>query len=1437
MTHWPWLLLGIARAFSACPRNGDFKSCETDIRLGSRDLLDLEPKPGRSAKCSAWHGCNGLGFSGDCCPDGDVMLGCCSARRLTSATHRKGITVDDTTLHYCAGRVPQMWPNTEAELRSLRIFQAWNLAWPPEERRSSWRGLRDLVKARKIKVLVGAPVTCNVDEDTTTWQWTKEFLQMIGPEHVMGLAIGNELELLTDHAEPECIREMWEGGRLWQIFTNRVAEFDEIPDMMGGMGGFVGLQGIGTNPNILMGFQDIPVTSVFTAAVLSGNPFMEVPGKALVNTFLRQAVWKYRRRYAFTFNVYPYFDPNLHMNPGSQHNCSRALERAICWDAPHCLAQAIMIAARQHMQMLTGRPDDIFWIGEIGWSSPRANALHTDMRSCDNFSSLATFEKFYNGFLQWDLVLQGPVRSPDHIFYFTLRDALNFGVQEFFGLLLLGRKGKLRSSQKSQLSWRAFAFMGLGLLLFLSFACTCLCVRCPLLQRLIHFLETDTASRAGRVEGGPVEIAASKATVSALLDYMYGGQPEVTLEAGLELLRLAEAYDLPKLAAAIEAGFRASLDSSAALKVLQEALGLHALKAACEEKVARDFETCSQHPDFGKLSSGQLGRILKREDLVVSREESVLKGLLNWLKISKDRHTLLALLLQHVDFHSISVDNLLRLSRFTLSGSTGDDLHREVDEALRLRCQKRTQSLQNVQPKRRCLQHWSPDLGASSGTLGRQVLYATCNSMWWHKGAIYGADYHGRVFCWTPGDPSTMRAVAGEGARVSGISDLGFSCDAFVSPTGGIFVVDYDNGRLLSFENGSGRLVLDNIDADDIVCCSPNGVVYVMNKTLTLQKLVGSRLQTVTTFESLPTDLQFSADVIFISKEEVIYILDKTRILRISSAESFKPVVVGRVPTEQHSELFDFVVTEGGTIYVSDFGQRKVLAIRLGDPTCTEITFTRGNRKRSYLRLIEMVWPRPQAGKNPGAGKASVALEQVLQSKLSGTSCGYRGAPLALLLKPCLEGASSLCFIHCLRLEQAHLSQLVTAAPLLTKIFQWMSNERKLLNKNKHTEGSPTQQSLPPRQSRGPYVPPLHLDAHLGSTGGSCTLSTEPLEDVDGVTATSGADPTSASGASSESNTRRSPSKSAPMVGATSEDTVTGGEGGTGEASAGVKHLLSDSTEEEDSQVNKLIAQLLQVKRRTVEALEQDARCSSGAFQELDSLLGHIMSTREAHGSGPDERETNLKLVYEQVYRSIQRSTEEVSKIRHEIQELESFCRKGYIPPLYDAYSASQQDIQKMKEMQQAASRVTEEKEVAKGKLNISVPWAAPQVIEIPQLPLSCLQADPEVAQLPQPYIEGTASAASSSSGSSSSSAPGTDVRRASFTAGYAAVATAPPAPGYAAVPLVAPPAGYASSPAVNPPSWAQAMKDPTPAGAAGDGSKQRKKATSVEQKISYEHG
>ena len=185
------------------------------------------------------------------------------------------------------------------------------------------------------------------------------------------------------------------------------------------------------------------------------------------------------------------------------------------------------------------------------------------------------------------------------------------------------------------------------------------------------FLEAERVQRKQ-----PVEIAASKEAVSALLDYIYDGQPEVSVEVGLELLRLAEAYGLPKFAGEIEAGIRACLDSSVALQVLQESHGLHSLRVACEDKVAEDFETCSQHSDFGKLSASQLARILRREDLAISREEEVVNAIFTWNNISKEGNSCLGILLQHVHFNSLSIENLLRLSRTTLSGRSGDDLHR-----------------------------------------------------------------------------------------------------------------------------------------------------------------------------------------------------------------------------------------------------------------------------------------------------------------------------------------------------------------------------------------------------------------------------------------------------------------------------------------------------------------------------------------------------------------------------------------------------------------------------------------------------------------------------------------------------------------------------------------------------------------------------------------
>ena len=439
----------------------------------------------------------------------------------------------------------------------------------------------------------------------------------------------------------------------------------------------------------------------------------------------------------------------------------------------------------------------------------------------------------------------------------------------------------------------------------------------------------------------PVKIAASNAALSALLDYIYDGQPEVPVEVGLELLRLAEAYDLPKLAGEIEAGIRASLDSRVALQVLQEGHGLHSVRAACEDKVAEEFETCSQHPDFGKLTASQLARILKREDLAISREEEVVNALFTWNKVSKDGHAFLGVLLQHVHFQSLSFENLLCLGHTTLSGSSGDDLHREVEGALTSR--KRSQSPGAFQSKRHCFQHWSPFLGASTEASGREVLSLGCNSLWWHQGELFAAHLHGRrIIRWKPGDPaSRVRPVAGEGATVAGINDLGPLFDLAISPSGEMFVSDCRNRRILCFQNGSGDLVVGNADAGALFC-SPNGVLYALGQIgRAVAKLVGSTLETVIASESLPADMKFDASRLFVTKEEVIYLLDNLnnnrRILCINPAESLEPVVVGQIPTEGRSFLTDLFVTDGGTIYVAAGDQRKVFAFHPSIETFTEV--------------------------------------------------------------------------------------------------------------------------------------------------------------------------------------------------------------------------------------------------------------------------------------------------------------------------------------------------------------------------------------------------------------------------------------------------------------------------------------------------------------------
>jgi hypothetical protein len=202
----------------------------------------------------------------------------------------KGLAMDDTTLRWCSQNVPEVWPNADtAHVSYLRLFRAWDQEWEESDRVAAWDNLKAYCESNGVKVFVGAPLSCFQEEDEKHWEWTKELMLLLGEEHIMGLGIGNELELLQykgGEVTEDCVERIWDGGYLWQRFTAIVAELDA------------------------MGMENVPVTSVFTGAALAGDgtettPFMEEPGKALVTTFLRNATKAYGWRYAFTWNLYP----------------------------------------------------------------------------------------------------------------------------------------------------------------------------------------------------------------------------------------------------------------------------------------------------------------------------------------------------------------------------------------------------------------------------------------------------------------------------------------------------------------------------------------------------------------------------------------------------------------------------------------------------------------------------------------------------------------------------------------------------------------------------------------------------------------------------------------------------------------------------------------------------------------------------------------------------------------------------------------------------------------------------------------------------------------------------------------------------------------------------------------------------------------------------
>jgi len=364
--------------------------------------------------------------------ESNLMLG--PMRRVEN----KGIVLDDTTMHWCPEKLQFQWPNTNDPIKSFRMYKAWTDQWnePWLSKQVAWENLAKYLRASQGKVLVGTSITCHEEQDDADWENVMEMLKVFGADHVMGVAIGNELELLWTKSPVDvglqnkseldaCLERVWNEGYFLDKFHSRVKDLDSLG----------------------AGFEKVMLTSVFGGFILAGEPFYEarVPsqwlGVARVVTFLTNVTEVFGDRYAHSLNIYPYFDEEMKNDKPETEppTCKKALGVATCFDGAKdedCVFTSVVSVMRERLGKI-GNASSLLWIGETGWSYPKAATLagNHETQWCPEWSSSERFQEYYHNFINWNMSMKGDYRGPDHIFYFSARDSSNFGHIEGFGLV------------------------------------------------------------------------------------------------------------------------------------------------------------------------------------------------------------------------------------------------------------------------------------------------------------------------------------------------------------------------------------------------------------------------------------------------------------------------------------------------------------------------------------------------------------------------------------------------------------------------------------------------------------------------------------------------------------------------------------------------------------------------------------------------------------------------------------------------------------------------------------------------------------------------------------------------------------------------------------------------------------------------------------------
>lgn len=283
---------------------------------------------------------------------------------------KKGLAIDDTTFENCADQVPTHWPNTNQKVLSVRLFKPWGMTDPKffrGDRHKAWQGLKGFAEASGAKFLIGVSVTCRTQNDDKEWEAGREFIKYIGENHILGLAVGNEIDLQVGASNGACVNNLWNQGGYLRILKKRVAEFEAL------------------SPK----FKRLPVTAVLSMFSMNGYPF-----KYTVSNFLKGAWETYGERFKFSINIYPQFSGGL-----ARAGCGGAINIGTKFSADHPAGfiPAVLLDIQKRLTKI-GAGDMRIWLGEHGWATQAYCVLCGE--ACH---SKAVQSRYYRNFLKWDM--------------------------------------------------------------------------------------------------------------------------------------------------------------------------------------------------------------------------------------------------------------------------------------------------------------------------------------------------------------------------------------------------------------------------------------------------------------------------------------------------------------------------------------------------------------------------------------------------------------------------------------------------------------------------------------------------------------------------------------------------------------------------------------------------------------------------------------------------------------------------------------------------------------------------------------------------------------------------------------------------------------------------------------------------------------------------